>query len=573
MATPRTGIQAQHQARLEQAHRPKDVHESAPDDSTLTRSARLLRFATRYRHLLLGGQPAEGEGADPAQLARDIQALGPAFIKIGQALSIRPDLLPPRYLEALQCLQDDVERVPFEQIRARVEEELGVRITQGFARFEQEPLAAASLAQVHAATLRDGREVVVKVQRPGIDAAIQGDLAVLRGIARTADRFTEQGRRVHFAEWIDEISETLAEELDYRLEADNLRAFREHLSDYPALSVPAPVADYSSARVLTMDRMPGDKVTSAIELKRLDEPLERYASELIHAYLDQIFLHGLVHADPHPGNVLLSDCGLGLVDLGMVMRIGPKMRDSLLRLLAAVADGDGDEVARQVMDLSEQLEMFDERVWRRRCSRLVTRFHGRSDRGSAGEGGLMIELTRLGAECGLRPPPEVAVLGRTLLALEGVACLLDPVTSPRALVRRHLDHVLAERARQQLSLHSLQMQAADVAEAIRDAPRQARDVLAMLAQNRLRIRLTGLEESRLLENLQKIANRISAGLISAALVVGAALALRIDAGPRLFGYPGIALVLFVLAFLLSATLVMNSLMSDRRMSRYRARER
>lgn len=545
------------------------------DPSVLTRSARLLKFATKYRHLLLGPGSATRKPApalDQQALAREVQQLGPAFIKIGQALSVRPDLLPPDYLQALETLQDDVERLPFSVIRERVEEELGVRITQGFAHFEEEPLAAASLAQVHAATLRDGREVVVKVQRPQIRESIDVDLKILRGIAQTADRFTEQGKRVRFEQCLDEIAETLAEELDYRLEADNLRNFREHLQAYPSLRVPQPIDDFCSERVLTMERLPGSKVGTALGLKRLDQPLGRYADELVRAYMDQIFLRGLVHADPHPGNLLLSDEGLGLVDLGMVMRLGPHMREALLRLLAAMADGDGDAVARHTTGLSEPLEVFDPREWQRRCNRIITRFAGSTlKRGLEGEGALLIRLTREAAECGLRPPPEMAVLGRTLLALEGVVCQLDPATSPRELVHRHVDGVVAERARQRLTLRSVQMDAAELADALRDAPRRANQTLALLAENRLQLRLTGLEESRLLENLQKIANRITAGLISAALVVGAALALRIDAGPRLFGYPGIALVMFVLAFVLSAVLVLNVLLSDRTMSRYRRR--
>jgi ubiquinone biosynthesis protein len=184
---------------------------------------------------------------------------------------------------------------------------------------------------------------------------------------------------------------------------------------------------------------------------------------------------------------------------------------------------------------------------------------------------LLIQLTRLASDCGLRPPPEMAVLGRTLLSLEGVVCLLDPKASPRELVHRHVDGIVAARAEQRLSLRSLQVQASELADAMREAPRRVSDVLALLAENRLQVRLSGLEESRLLENLQKIANRIAAGLISAALVVGAALALRIDAGPRLFGYPGIALVMFILAFVLCTALVLNALWSDRTMSRYRGR--
>lgn len=548
--------------------------EASHQESAVSRSARLLRFAAKYRHLFGATETTPAQDAAAEQLAHDIQQLGPAFIKIGQALSVRPDLLPPHYLEALAALQDDVEPVPFEQIRERIEAELGVRTTQAFAELDPEPLAAASLAQVHTATLRDGRQVVIKVQRPNIEQEIRTDLSVLGGAARAADRLTEHGRRVHFAEWIDEMSETLTEELDYRLEAENLRAFRSHLQNYPSLVVPAPIESFSSQRVLTMERLAGHKVSQAVELRRLEEPLDELARDLMRAYLDQIFLHGLVHADPHPGNVLLMDDGrLGLVDLGMVVRMGPRIQGDLLRLLAAVAQGDGDEAADQVVGLSERLEMFDQRNWTRRCARLVSRYHCSGEQGPASLGGLMIELTRLSSQSGLRPPPEIAVLGRTLLSLEGVVKILDPRAEPRELVRQHLDAVVARRAANQLNLRTLRERVGEVAELGRELPNQLRDVLALLAENRFRVRISGLEESRLLENMQKIANRITAGLISAALVVGAALVLRIDAGPKLFGYPAFALVMFVLAFVLSAGLVISALLSDRKMSRYQVRQR
>ncbi|HZP67211.1 MAG TPA: AarF/UbiB family protein [Rudaea sp.] len=535
----------------------------------LGRSAQVLRFVTKYRHL--GGFGEPHDGADAASFAADIQELGPAFVKIGQALSIRPDLLPPDYLEALEALQDDTAPIPFEAVRTSVEAELGVRLNHAFAEFDPEPLAAASLAQVHAATLRDGRAVAVKVQRPGIAEEIRADLAVLAKFARAADRFTEQGRRVLFARWIVEMSETVAEELDYCREADNLRIFREHLRDYPTLMVPAPVEDLSTARILTMERVHGTKASTAVNLRRLDEPLDRYLGDLIRAYLDQIFIHGLVHADPHPGNVMLTGSGLALVDLGMVARLGPQTRDALLVLFAAAIEGDGDEVAYRTAMLGDELECFDERDWRRRCGRLIGRFATQADRGGFEAGTLMIDLIRESVAAGLRPPPEIALLGRTLLALEGVARVLDPKASPRRIVREHLTRVAAVRLAQQATLRKLGTELGDIAELARELPRQTHAVLETLARNRFQVRVSGLEEARLLENLQKIANRIAVGVIAAALVIGAALALRIDDGPRLFGYPGIAVVMLALALALMLGLVTSALLSDRRASRYRSR--
>ena len=538
------------------------------------RTTTLLRFALKYRHLISAADTRERESAeDAAAFAHDIEALGPAFIKIGQALSIRPDLLPPAYSKALEQLQDDIDRVSFETIRATIETDLGVRLDRAFETFDPEPLAAASLAQVHAATLRGGRAVAVKVQRPRIREDIRADLAVLSRLARAVDSFTEQGRRVLFEQWIAEMSDTLAEELDYRREADNLRAFRGHLLAYQTLQVPAPIDDYTRGRVLTMERIEGTKVGTAINLRRLEQPLGDYAKDLLRAYLDQIFVNGLVHADPHPGNVMLTQSGLALVDLGMVARLSPRTRDALFCLFGAAIEGEGDEVARQTIELGERFEFFDEARWLRSCNRLITRFATQNERTGFGAGALLIELTRQSVAAGLRPSAEIALLGRTLLALEGVAALLCPELDARDVVREHLASIAARRIAQQTSLHAISRELVDVAALARELPRQSRALLDTLARNRLRVRIAGLEESRLLENLGKIANRISTGLISAALLISAVLALRIPAGPQLLGYPALALVLFVLAFVLAVGIVLSALISDRRVSRYRTRRR
>jgi len=264
------------------------------------------------------------------ELAADLERLGPTFIKLGQLLSTRADLLPAPYLEALARLQDRIEPFPYEQVDQIVSGELGVRISKAFADFDPEPLAAASLAQVHRAQMRDGRAVVVKVQRPNIREQIIEDLEALGQMAQFLDTHTEIGKRYEFENMLLGLRRSLLRELDFKVEANNLITFAENLREFDRIVTPDPIENFSTARILTMEYIPGKKITelSPLRLMEIDGP--GLARELFRAYLKQILLDGLVHADPHPGNVILTDDDrIALLDLGMVTRLLPGFRDNL----------------------------------------------------------------------------------------------------------------------------------------------------------------------------------------------------------------------------------------------------
>src|SRR5438094_9061725 len=225
---------------------------------------------------------------------------------VGQLLSTRVELLPRAYLDALSRLQDEVEPVGFGEVEKMVTTELGVRMSKAFAEFESTPMASASLGQVHLARLRDGRPVAVKVQRPNIREQMVEDLDALGEIAEFLDNYTEFGQRYEFTRMLEELRKSLMRELDYRQEAHNLLALREQLKDFPHLLVPAPIEDYSTSRVLTMEYVPCIKITEMSPLARMEFDAEMLAEELFRAYLAQILVEGFFHADPHTGNVLLS---------------------------------------------------------------------------------------------------------------------------------------------------------------------------------------------------------------------------------------------------------------------------
>jgi predicted unusual protein kinase regulating ubiquinone biosynthesis (AarF/ABC1/UbiB family) len=515
--------------------------------------------------LIAGAGP--GVDADPApeaeELARDLEALGPTFVKFGQVLATRADLLPVSYLSALARLQDDCEPFPIGEVEAIVEQELGVRISRAFSEFEPAPLAAASLGQVHRAALRDGRPMVVKVQRPGIHDTIAEDIAALREAAGLLDAHTKIGERYQFTSLVDQFEKTLLRELDYQLEARNLLEMGGILAPFDRIVVPAPILDFTSSRVLTMDYVRGRKITKIGPLRRLEMDGATLADELFRAYLHQVLVAGFFHADPHPGNVFLTDDGrLALLDLGMTGRVSPALQDLMLKLLLAASEGRGEEAAAAVGTIGERLPEYDEPRFLRSIATLIAENRAASLQQIA-VGKLMLELSHTGSESGFRLPPEMALLGKTLLHLDEIGRALDPAFDPNQAIRRHAAEILSRRLRQSLSPGNLLSTVSGLKEFVEHLPTRANRILDRVANNDLEVRVDAIDEDVLVEGFQKIANRITVGLVLAALIVGAALLMQVPTSFRLLGYPGLAIVCFVGAAAGGVALVLNILVHDR----------
>jgi ubiquinone biosynthesis protein len=505
-------------------------------------------------------------GATPEakELAADLEALGPTFVKLGQLLSTRPDLLPTPYLAALARLQDRVEPFAFSEVERIVTSELGVRISKAFQQFDPVPLAAASLGQVHRATLRDGRLVVVKVQRPDIRERVAEDLAALLTIAEFLDAHTEAGARYRFAAMTEEFRASLQRELNYREEAQNLLRLRKNLADFERIVVPAPVTDYTTSRVLTMEYVTGTKVTALSPVVLLEHDGRDLAEQLFRAYLQQVLVDGFFHADPHPGNVFLTADGrLALLDLGMVARVAPSTQDHLLRLLLAVSEGRADDTVACALKLGETRGAVDMPQLTRRLADVVARTVDASLE-HLEVGRILLEVTRVCAESGVRLPPELAMLGKALLSLDQIAGWLDPTFNPNDAVRANAGAILQRRLVKSMSPGHLMTGIMEAKELVERLPGRVNTILDHLANNDLRLRVDALDEARLITAFQTIANRITLGLLLAALIIGAALLMRVETSFRLLGYPGLAILFFLLAAGGAVALILDIVIHDER---------
>ncbi|MCA1733587.1 MAG: AarF/ABC1/UbiB kinase family protein, partial [Acidobacteria bacterium] len=357
--------------------------------SHLPRYAQLALLFTRYgrKDFQLATDPEEELAAPPeddeqplepeveeraAAFAEALKGMGPTFVKFGQVLSTRPDIVPPPYIEKLEELQDKIEPFSFADVERIVEEELGGRISKIFGDFDATPVAAASLGQVHNALLRDGREVVVKVQRPGVRQSVDEDMGVFAEIAEFLDKHSAVARRMNLVGSVKQVRRSFVNELDYRLEARNIQTFRRNLADFPEIYIPEVLGDLTTSRVLTMEMIRGKKVSKITPLEIIDHDYADLANALTKAYLKQICVDGVWHSDPHPGNVFVREDQLVLLDFGMTSRISGDMQDEIIKLLLGVTENKGEEVAEVCMRIGTRQQGFKRDQFVRDVSEMVS---------------------------------------------------------------------------------------------------------------------------------------------------------------------------------------------------------
>ncbi len=490
-------------------------------------------------------------------LTQQLEELGPTFIKLGQALSVRSDLLPQVYLDELSKLQDDVAEIAIDEVTALIRAEFDSSPLDLFVDFSPSPLAVASLGQVHSATLKDGREVVVKVQRPGIREQIISDLEALTTAATLLEEYLDTAERLGILQMLDEFRRSFLLELDYTQEAQNLRTMAENLSNYDSITLPAPVAHLTTSKILTMTRIHGQKVTELNAQSSQMLNTSALAVVIFKAYLDQILIHGFVHGDPHPGNIFVTtDAKLGVLDLGMCTHVDPAKRTSLLKILIAISEGRGEEAAELSLEINTPLNDYNPEQAIRQIAALVAQT--KKPTGVYRKTGrVILELARISTENNIRPAPEFILLGRTFLYLDMILEHLEPGFSPGPVLDKHILKILKRQAKQRFRSGRVLANSLELQDLLANSPRRLNQIIDHLARNDLKLKIEVLDESRLLNNIEKIANRISAGLVLAALIISGAILMDVETKWTLFGYPILAISLFLFAVILGLALVIN----------------
>ena len=493
----------------------------------VARRTRLLRVLREVG--VVGARDASRESAQEFRAA--LEELGTTFVKLGQLLSSRPDLLPDVYVEELGRLVDEVPPEPFSEIEPVIERSLG---TDVFASIEPEPLAAASIAQIHAALLKDGRDVVVKVRRPGVVEQVNLDLDLLRRTAELAEGHSETAQLLQLRALAEELDAHLQSELNFVEEASNTELIAGLVADFEGLHVPSVIHPHVREDVLVLERVHGTKVEEGLELD--PERATELARQLFSAYVRQIAAEGVYHADPHRGNILLLNDGrLALLDFGLLGRLDDDTRRTIALLLLAIAQNSADDVAALILEVSLTDLGSDEPGFVHELRRKLPRYHWRPLSGiSAGEA--LADLQRIALAHNVRLPTSFALVGKTLAQADSIARALDPSMDPMQLLEEEGMQLMLAEAERRLEPNQLFGYLFTQLVPAARLPRRVSQVLERLETGTLKVGITPTSLGELDRLLRSVANRLGASLIIAGLLVSSALMAQVNDAVSLGGY-------------------------------------
>ncbi len=472
-------------------------------------------------------KPPEGDAAlretsAPVRFARLLAALGPTYIKFGQILSMRKDIFAPEWIEALEKLQDDAPRLPFNAIREQVETSLGGTLEDLYGSFEQEPLATASIAQTHRARTKDGDDVVVKVQRPGIEATMRSDLDLLYLSAQVLETSIDEMQLVGVVSVIEEFEKGLLRELNFNQELSNLLEFQRNLDPERKVTVPRPYPELSTRTVLTMQFFEGRPIR---KLTPKSPEAQAVVNEIVHAALKQVFVDGVFHGDPHAGNLLYDEDGtVCMIDLGMVGRVSQEQRDDIVTLMIATISNDATTIARLLLKMGTptqrvNLAELKSDIERIRSKHLVVENFGQYD-----SAGFIAEFGKAAGRYRIKLAKDVAILAKAAATLEDIIRTLHPEVDLVGIARPFLDDIVRQRLSPQRILGDMMSEASGIGSMLRTVPGQIDQLMHDFETGNIMVRAVTPELDRIPRHLHALGGRLSLAAFASATTIATAIA-------------------------------------------------
>ncbi|NOG84324.1 MAG: AarF/ABC1/UbiB kinase family protein [Planctomycetes bacterium] len=498
----------------------------------------------------------------PVRARKVLEELGPAFIKLGQILSTRPDIVPLEFCKEFEKLQDKVPPFELNKVEEVIQRELKKSTHELFNNFSDTPVAAASLSQVHYAELKSGEKVVVKVQRPNIKKVITTDLKILEGLAKLLEKHMEESRAYNPVAIVDEFQESILKEIDFNAEATNVVRFQLNFKDDATVYVPKIFRHVSTGKVLTLERIEGTKITDRDQIEKLGLDRRQIAVNGADAILKQVFIDGLFHADPHPGNIFIIEGNkIVFLDYGMVGRIDEETKDQLATILTAIIERDVSEISDTFLAMG-MIEGVDVRKLNLGLSIIMDSYYGVPLK-DLRVGPLLVDIVKLVTQYKVKVPPELFLLAKTVLTIESIGKSLYPEFDMVAQAKPFVVTLLKSRYSPKKIAKEIRKFAKDLNRLKNNLPKDLNLILNKIKKGTLKIDFEhkGLED--LILHMDKVSNRIAFSVIIAALVIGSSIIMQTDKGLLLLGFPVLGIVGFLVASFLGLGLAIGILRSGR----------
>ena len=521
-----------------------------------------LNVKTRFIKFKLFKKPEVIKEPLPVRVRKVLEELGPTFIKLGQILSTRPDLIPLEFCKEFEKLQDKAPAIEYEKVKAQIENELKQPINKIFSNFSPQPVAAASLSQVHLAELKTGKKVVVKVQRPNIRKVITTDLEILYGLAKLVEKYIKESRIYNPVGIVEEFKRTILKEIDFNIEANNIERFRRNFKDDDTVYVPQVFRDLSTAKILTIERIEGIKVSDIERIEKSGLDRKQIAINGANAVLKQIFIHRFFHADPHPGNIFVLDNNrIAFVDYGMVGRLDEETKLQLASLLTAIVEQDVSGIVDSLIAMGV-VEELDVKRLSLDLEELMDNYYGIPLK-ELKMGQFLMDIINVILQNKIKIPPSLFLLSKALITVEGVGKKLDPEFNVALYIKPFVEKLVREKYSLKRIVKELKKFTKELYLFTSSLPKDLNLIFNKIKKGNLKVEFEHKGLENFILQMDRVSNRIAFSVVIAALIIGSSIIMQTNRGPLFLGFPVLGIFGFLIAGILGLWLVIAILRSGR----------